>query len=241
MKRVIFLLMILVLLTGCITYVAQEVPAESVVDEELVIEPEPEAQESVIDEVAEVAEEDETVTGPLLPENQYRVSDGDQLIINNHLLVVEEILDNSAYLDAGGERAKITSTNYPEILGDFQITIKSFDYVQTSIYGQNSMVIEILPFELGDNQYKLIRGDFMVLENTKVKLDDVKSSYNTEYAYISILGTNVDDYRIKNGKLETFRSLNITGSGIDVVTIRPLLLSSKIRNYGVFEIILNPE
>jgi len=229
--------MILVLLTSCVTYNVTDVSEPVVEDiEEPVVEPE--VEEDVEDEAEE---EIETVTEPPLPENQYRVSDGDQLIINDNLLIIEEILDNSAYMDAGGERSKITSTNYPEILGDLQITIISFDYDQTVIYGQNSMVIEILPFELGENQYKLLRNDFILLENTKVKLDDIKSTYNTEYAYLSLLGTNVDDHRIKNGELETFKSLNITGSGEDVVTIQALLLSSKIRNYGVFEIILNPE
>ncbi len=241
MKKVIILISILVLLTGCVTYnITQEFPEEvpgDVIDEENVVDQ--------IEEVDDIKEEvvQEGEVEEILPDNQYRLIEGETLLIAGTVLKVDTIQsDATVYFIVNDEKFKVSSTNYPELVGPFTVTLKSFDFAQSEKVGENTVVVEVIPTALEDNQYLLFKGDFVVFENNnKVQLDDVKNRNNIEYIYISIIGTNIQEHEIALGEVETFDQLNFTGSGVDKLVVEPVFAASKTRYYAVLDMKLNPE
>ena len=226
LKIIIPILLILFLVTSCVTVeVADETPEEV---EEETPEEEEEEEELVpsVDEEEIPVEVEEEIIGDNLPENQYKISLGETAVIDGMLVSINEIGSSAeVILDIDGVESKLKETKSKEIYNDYYFSTQEYNYKGDSV--ETYVIIEVTPVVLEENQYLLRRSRTQTILEKEITLDDSKSD---GYIVVSVCdeGTSFceDDESIALSVTEEVQGINI----------KPVEQYYKVYQYAILEI-----
>jgi len=228
LKIIIPILLILFLVTSCVTVeVADETPEE--VEEETPEEVEEEEEElvpSVDEEEILVEEEEEVIIGDDLPENQYKISLGETDIIEGMTISISEIGSSAeVILSIDGVESKLKETKAKEIYNDYYFSTQEYNYKGDS--DETYVIIEVTPLILEEDQYLIRRSETINVLEKDITLDDSKSD---GYIVLTVCdeGTRFceDLESIAKGKTEEVRGINI----------QPIEHYYRVYQYAILEI-----
>lgn len=177
--------------------------------EEQAVEPVEPPKEEVEEEPAieEVETPPETVEEPEeVASNEFLIGLGDSIEFDKKtitLVALENIPRLKAIFDVDGIERDIYGTKSLEIINNIEVTIMKY------LNLENSIIVKLEKFELGDNEYMITPRKDIPIKNMKVHLEDVQDEGKI---LINVLGTDLEDSKliIKEGETKTFAGLKIT-------------------------------
>ena len=200
LKIIIPILLILFLVTSCITVeVADETPEEV---EEEIVEEEEEPEPSVDEE--EIPVEDDG-----LPENQYKITYDGTITVEGMNIGINSMGSSAEVtLNIDGIDSILRETKTKEIYNNYYFSLQEYTYKGSS--DESFIIIEVTPFVLEEDQYLIQRSSTLNVLDKDITLDDSKSD---GYIVITVCDEGTlfceEIETILKGDTEEIRGVNI--------------------------------
>ncbi|MFH1972972.1 MAG: hypothetical protein ABIJ18_05865 [archaeon] len=180
MKRglILVLMVMLLVISSCVTIEAPVEVVEVPTVEEPVVEEVEEAPAEVVEEPEEVPIDVEP-----LPEGQYLFNYGEPRTIEGMDIAIT-YMDSTAFVKftIDGVEYVLKETKARQVYNNYYFSLWSYDY-KGSKSSDTEIILEIVPFELGENQYLIEKGVWANIGINDIKLEESNSN---DYIKVSL-------------------------------------------------------